>query len=198
MGSRSTFVRAGIGGYHGRALRKGDIVELGEARPLSRLAEGFVCPPDIRPLYDREGLVFAMAGPQIDAFTESGVETFFNGTFTVTSEIDRMGYRLDGPEIKHKNGADTVSDGITPGAVQVPGDGKPIVMMSDCQTTGGYVKIAVLSSWSAASLARRMPGDQVRFKRVTEEEAVRYLKKFEGDLRRLDEMRATYRSRRGV
>ena len=195
MGSRSTFTRAKLGGYHGRALKAGDVVGVREPRPLWMRAVGFVCPPELRPTQHNDGPYDAMDGPQIDAFTEKGIATFFGEPYTITNEIDRMGYRLDGPVIEHKAGADIVSDGIAHGSVQVPGQGLPIVLMSDRQTTGGYTKIAVVSSWSVARLAQRLPGDTVRFRRVTEEEATARLAQYEQELRRLDELRATYRSR---
>lgn len=196
MGSRSTFTRGRLGGYKGRALAAGDVVGLCEPKPLWRLAEGFFCPPEFRPgRFDGVPLA-ATDGPQADAFTEKGIKTFYNEVYTVTNEIDRMGYRLDGPVIEHRTGADIVSDGIVHGSVQIPGDGKPIVLMADRQTTGGYTKIAVVSTWSAARLAQKMPGDAVRFCRVTEKEATKYLVDFESDLRAVDELRATYRSRR--
>jgi biotin-dependent carboxylase-like uncharacterized protein len=195
MGSRSTFSRGKIGGYRGRALKTGDIVRMCSPKPLWRKSAGFVCPPGMRPVHDADEPLFAIDGPQLYAFTETGIKTFYEETYTVTDKIDRMGYRLDGPEIAHKNGADIVSDGIVHGSVQIPGDGKPIVLMSDCQTTGGYTKIAVVATWSAAALAQKMPGEKTRFRRVTEKEAVRYLINFESNLRGLEEARATYRSR---
>jgi biotin-dependent carboxylase-like uncharacterized protein len=195
MGSRSTFTRAKIGGYKGRALRSGDEVDLREPKPLWLKSAGLVCPAGLRPGRCWNEPLHTVDGPQIDAFTQAGIETFYGQTYTVTDKIDRMGYRLDGPEIEHKNGADIVSDGIVHGAVQIPGDGRPIVMMSDRQTTGGYTKIAVVSAWSSAQLAQKMPGDAVCFHRVTEKEATKYLADFEDDLRRLDESRASYRSR---
>jgi biotin-dependent carboxylase-like uncharacterized protein len=196
MGSRSTFVRGGLGGYRGRALKAGDVVPTGDPKPLWRASEGFACPMKIRPARGEDEPLYTLDGPQLDAFTDAGVTAFYGETYTVTDKIDRMGYRLDGPEIGHKNGADIISDGIVHGSVQVPGDGKPIVMMSDRQTTGGYAKIATVSTWSAAALAQKMPGDKVRFRRVTENEAARYLIDFEDRLRELDELRASYRSRR--
>ena len=195
MGSRSTFTRGKIGGYEGRALAAGDLVDMRDPKPLWRRSAGFVCPPELRPSRTWDEPLHTLEGPQIGAFTAEGTETFWNETFTVTNESDRMGYRLDGPQIEHETGADIVSDGIVPGAVQVPGGGKPIVLMSDCQTTGGYTKIAVVSTWSAASLAQKMPGEKVRFNRVSEREAAGYLIKFEEDLRQLTERRATFRSR---
>jgi len=195
MGSRSTFTRGRIGGYKGRALAAGDIVEMLGPKPLWRRSAGFVCPPELRPSRTWDEPLHTLEGPQIDAFTRDGIRTFFGESYVITNEIDRMGYRLDGPKIEHKAGADIVSDGIVPGAVQIPGEGKPIVLMSDCQTTGGYTKIAVVSTWSVAALAQKMPGETVRFNRVSEKEATGYLIKFEDDLRRLIELRATYRSR---
>jgi biotin-dependent carboxylase-like uncharacterized protein len=195
MGSRSTYTRGKIGGYKGRALRAGDVVNLREPRPLWRLSAGFVCPPELRPSLRDGEFIGALDGPQIDAFTDAGIKTFFNEPYTVTNEIDRMGYRLDGPAIEHASGPDVVSDGIVHGSVQVPGEGKPIVLMADRQTTGGYAKIAAVSTWSVARLAQKMPGDVVRFKRISEKEAAAQLFAFEENLRRLDDMRAAYRSR---
>ncbi|MDR3075681.1 MAG: biotin-dependent carboxyltransferase family protein [Synergistaceae bacterium] len=195
MGSRSTFTRGKIGGYKGRALAAGDAVELLDPKPLWRGAAGFACPPGLRPATHGNEPLHTIDGPQIDAFTQKGIDTFYGETYAITNEADRMGYRLDGPKIEHKKGADIVSDGIAHGAVQVPGEGKPIVLMSDRQTTGGYTKIAVVSTWSVAQLAQKMPGETVRFHRVTEKEAAGYLIKFENSLRLLDEARATYRSR---
>jgi biotin-dependent carboxylase-like uncharacterized protein len=195
MGSRSTFTRGRIGGYKGRALASGDVIGVLAPSPLWRRSEGFVCPAGLRPGRFGDEPLYAMDGPQIDAFTEAGVRTFYSEAYTVTDKSDRMGFRLEGPIISHKAGADIVSDGIVHGSVQVPGDGKPIVLMSDRQTTGGYTKIAVVSTWSAARLAQKMPGDAVRFRRVSEKEATDQLRSFESDLRRLGEMRAAYRSR---
>jgi biotin-dependent carboxylase-like uncharacterized protein len=197
MGSRSTFARARIGGYKGRPLASGDTVGLCENPPLWQRSEGFICPSDVRPAGRRDEPILAMYGPQSDAFTERGISTFFSEVYRVTNESDRMGYRLDGLAIELKGGSDIVSDGMVHGAVQIPGDGKPIIMMADCQTIGGYAKIAVVCAWSAAALARRLPGDEVRFARTSEDEAVELLKKFEKNLARLEESRATYRSRPG-
>ena len=196
MGSRSTFTRGRIGGYKGRALAAGDVVDMLNPKPLWRRSAGFVCPPELRPSRLWDEPLHTLEGPQIGAFTPGGIEKFFSETYTVTNDIDRMGYRLEGPKIEHKTGADIVSDGTVHGAVQIPGEGRPIVLMSDCQTTGGYTKIAVVSAWSVAALAQKKPGETVRFNRISEKEATVYLIKFENDLRRLAELRATHRSRR--
>jgi biotin-dependent carboxylase-like uncharacterized protein len=195
MGSRSTFTRAKLGGFHGRKLAAGDVLPLRDPCPLWRRSAGFVCPPELRPARNKNEPLDTMDGPQLDAFSEKGVETFYSETYTVTNEIDRMGYRLTGPEIERVKPPDIVSDGIVWGSVQVQGQNLPIVMMSDRQTTGGYTKIAVVCAWSMAQLAQRLPGETARFRRVTEKEAAERLIRFEEELRTLDAMRATYRSR---
>lgn len=195
MGSRSTYARAQLGGFHGRRLKEGDILPLCPPQNLWRRSAGFACPETIRPGRSRDEAICAMDGPQVSAFTTSGIETFYGETYSVTNEVDRMGFRLDGPEIERRKSADILSDAVVYGSVQVPGHGRPIVMMADHQTTGGYTKIAVVSAWSAAVLSQRMPGEPVRFNRVTEDHAVAQLAKFEENMRTLQEMRATYRSR---
>jgi len=90
-----------------------------------------------------------------------------------------MGYRLEGPRIQHREGADIISDGIPLGAVQVPGDGLPIILLADRQTTGGYTKIATTSSVDIPKVAQAKPGDKIKFTSVTEEQAVALLKKYE-------------------
>jgi allophanate hydrolase subunit 2 len=110
-------------------------------------------------------------GPQDDHFTSEGLATFLESEFEVTQSSDRMGYRLSGPMIAHQGRADIVSDGVVTGSVQIPGDGQPIVMMADHQTTGGYPKIATVIRADLPLLAQCRPGDQVRFRAVSIAEA---------------------------
>ena len=110
-------------------------------------------------------------GQQYDAFTEQGIETFLSSSYTVTPRSDRIGYRLEGPPIEHKTGADIVSDGIPLGAVQVTGDGMPIVLLADRGATGGYTKIATVISADIMHLAQAAPGDAVTFQIATLQEA---------------------------
>lgn len=195
MGSRATYTRAKMGGFEGRALKAGDVVPCGEPYALWRSAEGFSCPAALRPVRTPDEPILASDGPQVSSFSEEGLAAFYDKTYTVSNEADRMGYRLEGPEIGRVKPADVVSDGICWGAVQVPGHGRPIIMMADRQTTGGYTKIAVVSLWSVAALSQRMPGESVRFKRSTPKECAARLAAFEKDLARIDEARASYRSR---
>jgi len=122
-------------------------------------------------------------GPQDDLFTPEGIATFLGSEYRVTHNADRMGYRLDGPRIAHRQGADIVSDATGPGTVQVPGDGRPIVLMGDRQTTGGYTKIASLIRPDISALAQARPGDRVRFRKVGLAEAHAALAAFVAELR---------------
>ena len=106
-------------------------------------------------------------GPQDDAFTERGITTFLSSVYTLTPEFDRMGCRLDGELIEHVKSGDIISDGIAFGAVQVPSAGKPIIMLADRQTTGGYAKIANVISADFRILAQLKAGDKVRFEKVS-------------------------------
>ena len=171
MGSRSTYLKAALGGLNGRALKSGDVLNTGEPWIGWPRAVGFACPPTLRPVAD-DAPLRAVPGPQDDLIDPASVETFFTAEWTVTPQADRMGVRLAGPKLKHVKGPDIVSDAIPLGAVQVPGSGQPIVMSADRQTTGGYVKIAVVHALDAARLAQKMPGETVRFSRISQEEGI--------------------------
>lgn len=195
MGSRSTYVKGKLGGLEGRPLKAGDVLPLGVPAADWQHTRDFICPEALRTGKRANEPLFTMDGPQIDAFSEKGIATLYNETYTVSREVDRMGYRLSGPEVERVKSADIVSDGIVAGSVQVPGNDLPIVMMADCQTTGGYTKIAVVSAWSIAQLAQKLPGETVRFQRVSEKEAADFLVSFEHTLRTLRDMRAAHRTK---
>jgi len=172
MGSKSTYLRGGFGGFEGRALKKGDIISTGPAAFHLPSLAGNEFPADRIPDYNDTPEVRVVLGPQDDHFSEEGIATFLSSAYNVSPTSDRMGYRLQGPEIAHKGGADIISDGIALGSVQVPADKQPIVMMADRQTTGGYPKIATVISADIPLLAQCMPGaSTVTFKAITVEEA---------------------------
>ena len=195
MGSRSTYLRAGIGGLEGRPLKKGDILSTGPNVSLWERSEGFICPQNLRPSYGKDEPLRAVMGPQDDLFTKEGIDTFLHSEYTISNNADRMGYRMDGPSVEHAEGADIVSDAIPPGSIQVPGHGQPIVMLADRQTTGGYTKIAVLAKSDIYALSQKLPGQKVHFRSATFEEAIAIAKKEEQKLREIDLARASYRSR---
>jgi biotin-dependent carboxylase-like uncharacterized protein len=172
MGSRSTYLSGGLGGFEGRTLQRGDLVPVGQAAFNLPERAGRTFPRRLIPNYGDTPEVRVVLGPQDDYFTENGITTFLSREYEVSSTSDRMGCRLQGLPIAHKGDTGIISDGIPLGAVQVPPDGQPIVMMADRQTTGGYPKIATVISADIPLLAQCMPGQSsVRFKVVGVEEA---------------------------
>lgn len=159
LGSRSTYLRAALGGVCGRRLEPGDRLQIG-ASPADAVSAEHALPGIDLSARDRVRVVL---GPQDDRFTARAVETLRSATYTVTSASDRMGLRLDGPRLEHTDGADILSDGIPPGAIQVPGSGLPIIMLADRQTTGGYTKIATVVSADLPLLGRIGPGARLGF-----------------------------------
>jgi biotin-dependent carboxylase-like uncharacterized protein len=145
-------------------------------------------PAEYIPEYGRQVELRAILGPQDDYFTRAGIDTYLSSQYTVSTRADRMGYRLDGPRIEHRDGADIVSDGIPLGAVQVPGDGLPIILLADRQTTGGYTKIATVISVDIPKIAQSKPGDTVVFQQVSQEEAIKALEEQEQRIKALREI----------
>jgi antagonist of KipI len=169
LGSRATYLRGRLGGLEGRALRRDDVLRLGAAARVRVRAVAARAIPDWR----AEPLLRVVLGPQADRFTDEGIAAFLGGTYEVLPQSDRMGARLSGPHIAHARGHDIISDGIAPGAVQVPGDGQPIVLLVDRQSTGGYTKIATVCSFDIPRVGQAKPGQRVRFSAVDVTEAQR-------------------------
>lgn len=157
LGSRSTYARAGFGSL----LRAGMMLPVGEGE-LSG-PERAVLPA---PTFADGVPIRVIPGPQREMFTDEAFATFISADYTVTQEADRMGLRLSGPPLTHVAGADIVSDAVTPGAIQVPGDGRPIVLLADCQSVGGYAKIATVIAADLPRLGRLLPGNTLRFTTV--------------------------------
>ncbi|WP_413206630.1 biotin-dependent carboxyltransferase family protein [Rhodospirillum sp. A1_3_36] len=179
LGSRSTYVRAGIGGVQGRALVEGDRLRCRAPAPKGaerRLADPF-------PMGG--GPIRVLPGPQEDFFTAEALETLFSADYEVTKDLDRMGIRLSGPSLAHhpERGAEILSEGMAPGCIQVPGSGQPILVLADGQTVGGYPKPGVVISADLPRLAALRPGDRLRFQAVTQEEAEAALDHLEGRIR---------------
>jgi biotin-dependent carboxylase-like uncharacterized protein len=169
LGSRATYLRGHLGGLEGRALRKGDVLAVGP--PTGAAREGRAILPALRPAYPAERECRVILGPQADRFTPEGVRAFLGDPYEVTPQADRMGYRLKGPVIAHARGHDIVSDGIPLGGIQVPGEGQPIVLLADRQTAGGYTKIATVIGVDIGAIGQTRPGQRVRFRQVTLEDA---------------------------
>jgi biotin-dependent carboxylase-like uncharacterized protein len=175
MGSRSTNLRGKFGGFKGRALQKGDILPVG--LPAADLPERGLGEPYI-PRYDPELPIRVIMGPQDDAFTAAGRAVFLNSPYKVTFDSDRMGIRLAGEKIEHVKAADIISDGIAFGSVQVPGDGLPIIMLAERQTTGGYCKIATVISADRSKLAQARPKTVLCFQEAGPGESLDALKAY--------------------
>jgi biotin-dependent carboxylase-like uncharacterized protein len=171
LGSRSTDLPGGFGGFEGRSLRAGDHLPVGPpVTPARREASPL-------PLPDGPGDVATLRvipGPQEDLFTVEAMRRFLSVEYRVHATSDRVGCRLEGPPLAHRGPSEVVSDGMLPGCVQVPPDGQPIVMGADSPTTGGYPKIATVISADRPRLAQLLPGQaRVRFEAVTVEQALR-------------------------
>jgi antagonist of KipI len=168
LNSFSTYAKGKIGGFKGRTLNENDIIEAND--PVkSKLGIGLSW--EIIPDYDPKEPVRVIPGPNTSRFTPNGIKTFLNSQYRITNAADRMGYRLDGPPIKHIDNADIISDAANIGTVQVPKDGKPIILMSDHQTTGGYTRIANVISIDIPLIAQRYPGQTIYFKKISIEKA---------------------------
>ena len=168
LGSVSTHLRSGIGGHTGRCLAKGDRIPiLAPRNPATTNAE--IAAPW---LADRTETYRVIMGPQNDYFAHDQIETFLSQDFILSERSDRMAYQLEGPTLTHSKGFNIVSDGIAMGAIQVTGEGVPLVLMADRQPTGGYPKIANLISADLGRFAQLRPGSRLRFVRVSTDEAV--------------------------
>ncbi|HNI47334.1 MAG TPA: biotin-dependent carboxyltransferase family protein [Zoogloea sp.] len=166
LGSRATYARAGLGGIAGRPLQAGDRLPCGAA-PDGPERVG-------RPWRLPAGPLRVIAGPQREHVDEACFAAFLAGPWTVTPAADRMGARLAGPRLTHSaRGAEIVTDGVTPGAIQVPADGQPILLRADCQTTGGYPKIATVIAADLPRLGHLRPGDTLSFSAVDAAAAAR-------------------------
>lgn len=186
LGSRSTYLRAGIGGFEGRALQAGDVVpaagptELGgqlraqltASYPARQwVAAGWSIAPVGHRSPTRAATIRVVHGPEYDQFTAGSQQDFWAQNFTVTPSSDRMGYRLQGPALHRQNQQEILSTAVTFGTVQVPAGGLPIILMADHQTTGGYPRIAQVISTDFSLLAQLPMGGQLRFQEVTLTEA---------------------------
>lgn len=207
--SRSTYTRAGFGGWYGRPLHEGDRIPLrkGSSLPSDVTARNapttlsaattrnaatsavtlpddtstlirFV-PEELRPRYSAEITLRAIRSHEAARFEPDSLSLFFSEPFLVSPKSDRMGCRLEGPRLAHNRGADILSAGVQTGTVQVPGDGHPIILRADRQTTGGYTRIAHVIQADLAKLGQLRPGDSVRFLETTIEAAQEAWKKRE-------------------
>ncbi|MDY0393346.1 KipI antagonist [Virgibacillus halophilus] len=193
--SKSTYLLAKIGGYHGRPLQKNDQLKTGKPsgaaqQMLQSLQEKICCkqhflelPWSLNPSFspvlesaEKKPLkIRILKGKHFYWFNKVTRETFFQSSFQLSSQSDRMGYRLQGAELVCNQNSELLSEAVRFGTIQVPGDGNPIVLMADSQTTGGYPKIAETASIDLPALAQAKPGDRLVFTEISLTEAHRLL-----------------------
>ena len=207
MGSRSTGLKTRMGGLNGRALQGGDLLPVGrtareserllrrirrEFRGRSPLTDGWEWLRGEAPLRRFSGsesitLLRIVPGPQEEAFTPSGLETFSHGIYTLTPDCNRMALKLDGPAVGTQKGSDILSDGIVDGSVQISSKGMPIIMTADHQTTGGYAKIGTIIRADLPAAAQLKPGDRAGFRFVTPETGILAWRRAYSELEKLKE-----------
>lgn len=185
MNSKSTYLRAGIGGYEGRPLQTGDQLSVGKTGELSnrimnQLSQFFT--EDIveekwqvKPMrffeMKRGQVVRVIKGRHFHLFSKESQHTFFQNDYTISNQSDRMGYRLKGKELILSEKEEMISEAVNFGTIQVPADGNPIILLADRQTTGGYPKIGQVASVDLGILAQAKPGDRIRFTEISFEKA---------------------------
>jgi antagonist of KipI len=188
LGSRSTDLRANFGGLEGRRLRDGDQLSLGEFRQSETAAaagiSSWTAPHDWASPASRHPSLRFIRGVDWNRFNDVTIQRFTQHEFTVSPDSDRMGVRFDGSELKREDETDLVSEAVAPGTIQIPPSGKPILLLGDCQTIGGYPKIAHVITVDLSIAAQLRAGDGVRFIEVTLQDAHRLLLERERDLER--------------
>jgi antagonist of KipI len=184
LGSRSTHLLTGMGGFEGRALRANDRLPFGVA-PIPQRAAGPLADPLIT-LPGRHATIRVLPGPQLERFAVDALTILQSAPYTIGQQSDRMGFRLEGPHLRHAASADIISDATPLGVLQVPASGQPILLMADRQTTGGYPKIATVISADIPVAAQLAPGDTISFVVCTPREALAALIAQERTLLRLE------------
>ncbi|NJP38333.1 biotin-dependent carboxyltransferase family protein [Alkalicoccus luteus] len=185
-GSRSTFVRAGLGGLDGRELRSGDVLDIGAAYKMPGRRR---LPFELQPDYSRRTLRI-IEGPDQELIGSSALQAFYQTSFHVSSELDRMGIRLKGPELPIAGGNTGVSDATVPGMIQLPSGGSPVLLLADRQTSGGYPRIGAVIQEDLSTAAQLIPDDEIGFRAVTLEEAHELYKKRESIWRLMQRLHA--------
>lgn len=167
LGSKSVFAK----GLMGAPLKAGATLSVAGFRSRAILPPRSL-PVACRPSFPSEYVILATRGPQVDRFTATGIETFLKSPYKLSPRSDRQGFRAEGAAIETANGSDIISDPTPLGAIQVPGDGQPIILHRDGQVTGGYAKIGTVISADLDKFGQMMPGDSLRFAFVTRDEAM--------------------------
>ena len=191
LDSRSTDLRAEFGGLDGRVLRQGDVIPLGSATSGAQDVLGLLrkekvsawsAPVQWTSTAQQTPTLRFVPGSDAHLFDPSAPELFGHQSFTVLQDSNRMGARLEGPLLLRSDNAELISEAVVAGTVQVPPNAQPILLLGDCQTIGGYAKLAHVITVDLAAAAQLRPGDEVRFREVSIPEAHRLLLQRERDL----------------
>ncbi len=182
LGSRATDLRAGFGGWQGRALREGDELPLGPAAIIEKQPANCFAPREWSRPSPVPGILHFVRGNGWDEFFGEAQGAFTRETFAVTADSDRMGLRLRGRKIVGSHRDDLVSEPVAPGTIQVPPNGQPVILLGDCQTIGGYPKIGHVITVDLPKAAQLRAGDEVRFVEVPLAAARKLLQERERDL----------------
>jgi len=170
LGSKSTYLKGKFGGIEGRFLKENDIILINEdhnsLQPSKKLPTEYT-----HPIYGNHHILRIILGPQNHSFTDNALSTLVESQYKISLDSDRVGYRLEGPVLEHKGKPDILSDGSPPGAIQIPGNGKPTILMADRGTTGGYAKIGTIISTDISQIAQASPNQIVTFQIINQEEA---------------------------
>jgi antagonist of KipI len=193
LGSRATHVGSRMGGFHGRALAAGDRVLLGNRhydarRRTSGMSLGA---SNVDVPAESPARVRVLAGPQLDRFTADALDVLQSAPYVVSTDSNRMGFRLIGPRLHHVGRADVISDATPLGSLQVPASGQPVLLMADRQTTGGYAKVATVIAADITVAAQLAPGDALRFRICSLQEALSALVAQERILMKFEEAAAS-------
>lgn len=186
LGSRSTDLRGKFGGHEGRALRDGDTLALGEQPGIQNIAlriSGWSAPGPWAAI-NQPPILRILKGAHWNRFTEEAHACLGTSPYSVTADSDRMGARLEGRELQRIRPGDLLSEAVTPGTIQVPPNGQPILLLGDCQTVGGYPKIAHVITVDLPIAAQLWPGDAVRFEETSLADAQGLLRQREEDFAR--------------
>jgi antagonist of KipI len=187
LGSRSTDLRGNFGGYQGQALRDGDALPLGRSKKLPsrhRTVSEWSAPAIWATTARVRAVLRIVRGADWNRFLSRAHTSLLTRSFAVTAASDRMGARLDGPPLDRMDTSDLLSEAVAPGTLQVPPNGEPILLLGDCQTIGGYPKIAHVITADLPIAAQLCPGHQVRFHEISLMEAQSLLRQREEDFAR--------------
>ncbi len=182
MGSRSTYIKGGFGGYHGRILKTGDVIDCLDLDCTSVYVKRKMSKEYEINNHEERNMIRVILGTQTQISDPEVTASLLRSTYIVSHQSDRMGYVLEGPEIAHKNGPDVISSGNQAGAIQVPGSGNPTILLADRGTTGGYKTIATVIKVDIGKLSQLSPGQPVNFTAVSIEEAHRLVRDLEDKL----------------